>query len=206
MNRTSAQSDTGIRRLRPLEITLILLLPLLLLACSSSAEEDDAGDPLGCTLNTSFVERSMQSGSVILQTESTPCGELNLDVAFNGVSDIFTVGFDLTYPTGVFTFDSYTEGPLLKQGSPVTPPFFSVTHDPGTGRIQVFATRFSPAAAVSSSGSSILLTLSFRAVSIGQGALVFDLSSTPVQEQVLNASGSGVTVSFLNGSNLASVF
>ena len=206
MNRTSAQSHRGTRRARPCGITLLLLLPLLLLACASSKEEDNGGDPLGCTLNTSFVERSVQSGSVILRTESTPCAELNLDVAFNGVSDIFTVGFDLTYPTGVFTFDGYTEGPLLKQGPPATPPFFSVTHDPGTGRILVFATRFSPDAAVNSSGSSVLLTLHFNALAAGQGAVLFDLSASPVQEQVLNDSGGAVSVTFVNGSNTARVF
>jgi hypothetical protein len=178
---------------------------LLISACSGG--DDDGGDPLSCSLNTSFAGRTQQSGAVILQMVSNPCRELNLDVVFTGVSSIFTVGFDITYPASIFTFDGFTEGPLLKQGSPAMPPIFSVTESP-PGRTAVFATRLSPDRDVSVVGSSVLLTLRFKAASIGEGAIVFDPASSPVEEQVRDDQGALVlnATGFLNGSNLARVF
>jgi len=183
-----------------------LLMPLAAAGCSSKAEEDDdGGDPLACSLNTSFVGRTHASGTVILQASSLSCGEIQLDVLFTGISNIFTVGFDVTYPTGMLSYDSYQTGPLLLQGSPTLTPFFSVSES-SPGRIQVFATRFSPAPSVDAPGDSVLMTLVFRANSPGEGAIVFDLASSPVQEQVLDEAGNTVTATFTNGSNLARVF
>jgi hypothetical protein len=206
MNMTCQSSNLPWRRTLRTRLTLLLLIPLALLACSSDKAEDDDGDPLSCSLNTVFVGRQLENGAVVLRSESTPCGELNLEVALASVPNIFTVGFDITYPTGTFLFDSYTEGPLLKQGSPATPPLFNVTHDPATGRIQVFATRFNPDAGVSATSAAVLMTLSFRAVAPGEGPIVFDLATTPVEELILDSSGNPVTASFLNGTNLARVF
>ena len=191
--------------LRWLPIVGVAFLLALLPACKGGGDDSGGSDPLSCMLNTSFDAPSHATGTVTLQTYSNPCGELNLNVVFTGVSNIFTVGFDITYPSGTFSFNGFTQGPLLKQGSPATPPYFSVT-ETSPGRIAVFASRFSPDGSVSVTGETFLLTLRFTAVMIGQGPIAFDLSSTPVQEQVLNDSGGAVSVTFVNGSNLARVF
>jgi len=183
-----------------------LLLCLLAPACSGGQDDSGNDGPLACSLNTSFEAPAHATGTVTFQTYSNPCGELNLNVTFTGISNIFTVGFDLTYPSGTFSFNGFTEGPLLKQGFPSTPPFFSVT-ETSPGRIAVFASRFSPDGSVSVAGETFLLTLRFRALMIGQGTIAFDLSGTsPVQDQVLDQNGNLVPATFVNGSNVARVF
>lgn len=183
---------------------LLLATTMLIAACGGSADSG-SGDPLSCSLNTSFSGRATAPGTIILQMSAASCASLDLDVVFTGISGVFTVGFDITYPTAILAFNGYTQGPLLKQGSPATPPYFNVT-ELSPGRIAVFATRFSPDGGVDSSGAGTLMTLRFRATALGEGPVVFDLASSPVQEQVLNASGGSVSASFVNGSNLASVF
>jgi hypothetical protein len=183
---------------------LLLALTIVLSGCTSD-DEEDSGDPLSCSLNTSFSEGSPASGSIILQTAATSCGRLSLDVTLTGISNVFTIGFDVTYPAGMLSLDGYSEGPLLSQGSPATSPFFSVA-EIGPGRIAVFATRFSPDGDVHAPGDTVLLTLNFRANSIGEGTIVFDLSTSPVEEQVLDSSGARVSATFANGSNLARVY
>jgi len=190
---------------RWLPVLSVALLPVLMLACKGGGDDDSGSDPLSCMLNTSFDAPSHATGTVTLQTYSNPCGALNLNVTFTGISNIFTVGFDATYPSGTFSFIGYTEGPLLKQGSPSTPPYFSVT-ETSPGRIAVFVSRFSPDGSVDVTGETFLLTLRFRAVMIGQGPITFDLSTTPVQEQVLDENGALVPATFVNGSNAARVF
>jgi len=182
------------------------LLALLLFFPACSAGGDEGGsDPLSCTLNTGFSGRGSAVGTIILQTASTSCGQLSLNVVFTGISKVFTVGFDITYPTAAFAFDGFTQGPLLKQGSPSMPPFFSVT-EPSHGRVAVFASRFSPDGSVDAAGDTVLLTLRFRAVALGSGPVVFDLSPTPVQDQVLDETGGAVSATFANGTNLAQVY
>jgi hypothetical protein len=200
-----ANQEDRVRWLPLLALAGALVATLWCSGCSSKEEDDD---PLSCTLNTSFTAMAPSTGLVTLQTSSTPCGELNLDVVFTNITDIFTVGFDVTYPVGAFTFDGYSEGPLLKQGSPTLPPSFVVTHDPVSGRVSVWATRLGTNGTVSAAGSIVLMTLSFRALLPGQGPIVFDLSSSPVQDQVLDDSNPGMpaAATFANGSNQATAF
>ena len=183
----------------------VLSLALLVHGCSSGDDDGDSPDPLSCSLNTRFSEGPLQNGAFMLLTASTPCGQLNLDVTVTSVSNIFTVGFDLTYPNSMFTFDGFSEGSLLNQGSPTMPPFFSVV-EASPGSIAVFATRFAPDGGVNAGGPTALITLRFRATQIGEGDILFDLSSSPVQEQVLDDQGNALAVSFTNGSNVATVF
>jgi hypothetical protein len=201
-----ASDESKVRWLPLLALAGSMAAALLCGGCSSEEEEDD---PLSCSLNTSFTApASPSTGKVTLQTSSTPCGELNLDVVFTNITDIFTVGFDLTYPVGTFVFDGYSEGPLLKQGSPSLAPSFVVSHDSASGRVSVWASRLGTTGTVSASGSIVMMTLSFRALQPGQGSIAFDLSSSPVQEQVLDDSSPPVaaTATFTNGSNQASAF
>lgn len=202
MNRTRTRDDS---RGDYSGAWLLFLAATVLLSACGGKQEDDNGDPLSCTRNTSFVGRTIASGTIILQLSSASCGRLDLDVVFSGISNIFTVGFDITYPVEILSFDTYTTGPLLKQGLPATAPFFSVT-ELSPGRLAVFASRFSPDGEVDSAGASTLMTLRFRATALGQGPVVFDLASSPVEDQVLDDGGSGVPASFSNGLNQASVY
>ncbi len=186
-------------------VAALLSLVLLLPACSSGGDGGDDSDPLACSLNTHFSEGILQNAAFLLQTASTPCGQLNLDVTVTSVSNIWTVGFDVTYPDSIFSYDGFTEGPLLLQGSPATPPFF-IVNEIGPGRIAVFATRVNPDPGVDAGSPQALLTLRFRAIQIGEGDILFDLASTPVQEQVVDDQGGSPAVSFVNGSNVARVF
>jgi hypothetical protein len=148
------------------------------------------GDPPGPCMSISFTPAiaTVSSGSVFLGELASTCTTVDVVVMVNDLSGIFTVGFDLSFPTSVLSYDSYTAGPLLQKGSPTNNPIFLFTKSPGV--IQVAASRVSPDPSVAAVGSEILMTLRFNKVASGTGAIDFnDAMSSAIDEVVLDENG-----------------
>lgn len=107
------------------------------------------------------------ASSVALLRSGTGATTLTLEVRAQGVTDLYGVAFDLTYPASVLAFEGWSEGELLRQGGIAT----SVQVAQQSGRLVVGATRLGVVGGVTGSGT--ILTLSFRAIAAGTGPLEF---------------------------------
>lgn len=139
---------------------------------------------------------TVAAGDVFLGEQTSTCNSVVVSVLVNDLSGIFTVGFDVTFPAAVLSYDSYTAGPLLLKGPPATNPVFLVTNS-APGVIQVTATRFGGDPSVAAVGTEILMTLTFSKISSGTGAIDFDDSgSSLVDEAVYDETGASRPASF----------
>lgn len=139
---------------------------------------------------------TVAAGDVFLGESNSTCNSVEVAVRVNDLTGIWTVGFDLTFPAAVLSYDSYTAGPLLLQGPPATNPVFLVTNS-APGVIQVTASRFGGDPSVAAVGNQILMTLTFSKVTSGTGAIDFDDSGASlVDEVVLDETGASRPASF----------
>jgi hypothetical protein len=178
----TASRSTRLRALG-LGILVVLCLP----GCGGGGGGDDS-DPVVCT-NLAFdrVLVTPADGDVYFEEANSTCTTLEVSVLVSNLSGIWTVGFDLTYPTTLLQYDSYTLGPLLQKGSPVNPVFHSVNSI--AGGLQVTMTRLAPDPAVSAVGSEALLTIRFKRVGPGAAAIDFNTGGG-VSESILDDGGS----------------
>jgi hypothetical protein len=171
----------------------LLLAPLVLalLACGGSEEDDDPG-----CLFVDFAPANLapSDADVYLLEVGSSCTTVEVAVMIRNLSGIWTVGFDLTYPSANVTYTGYSLGPLLQQNS--TGPVIAIVTG-STGRVEVGLNRYPPDPAVTASGSAVLLTLRFSKVAGGSGMIDFDTSSgSAIAEQILDASGTPRPASF----------
>lgn len=139
---------------------------------------------------------TVAAGDVFLGELINTCDTVEVAVIVSDLSGIWTVGFDLTFPASVLTYDSRTAGPLLLQGSPAITPVFLVNNS-APGVIQVTATRFGGDPSVAAVGNQILMTLTFRKITSGTGSIDFDDSGgSLVDEVVLDENGDPRPASF----------
>lgn len=103
------------------------------------------------------------SVSLAAAAEST-IATLILEVRATGVTDLYGVAYDLTYPAAALQFVRAAPGPLLDDGS-----VQAVVSSPG--RLIVGGTLLGQVPG--SSGSGVLMTLEFTAVASGEGSLAF---------------------------------
>jgi hypothetical protein len=163
-----------------------------LLACAVACGGGGGGDdeaPVICP-DLSFVRALVtpSSGDVYFEQSIGNCSSIEVSVLVSNLSGIFTAGFDLTFPSSLLQYDSYTLGPLLLKGNPQTAPFVLVT--PMPGGLQVSMTRFGPDPPVTAVGSEALITFKFMRTSSGAGAIDFDTNSgSAVGESILDDSG-----------------
>lgn len=188
--------DPGLEARRPWRVMVAAIATLLLVAgCKGGSSSSN--DVLPCT-NISFTPAltSPASGDVYLQAIGA-CDHIDVLVQVNNLSGIWTVGFDLTYPASALSYQgTYFEGPVLKQGSPATPPFFYVI-SPSAGSLQVTITRWPPDPSVTVSGLGSLITIRLNKVASGGGLVDFDMSgSSTVSEQILDEYSSPRPASF----------
>src|SRR5256885_5453673 len=94
---------------------------------------------------------SIADGDVFLQKGAVSCSIVNVAVMVNNLSGIWTVGFDLVYPSSAIQYDGYTLGPLLLQGSPANPPVVLVNTT--ASGLQVTMSRLQPDPSVAASGA-----------------------------------------------------
>ncbi len=119
----------------------------------------------------------------------------------HGLAGVFTVAFDLGYPTGTLHYDGYSEGALLVRGPPRQAPLFLV-REPIAGTLQVTMTRFAPdaAVAVANDATEGLVRLRFGRVKAGTADIDFLTgTSSAVAERIVDAQGQVVSARFTPG-------
>lgn len=165
-----------------------LCAALVLGGCGGGGGGDD-DDPVVCT-NLAF-DRAMVTpgaGDIYMDQAASTCSSVDVVVLVSNLSSIFTVGFDLTYPTGALQYQSYSIGPLMLKGNPTQPPLVIVS--PLTTGIQVTMTRFGTDPPVSATGSEALVSLHFVRIGSGSGAFDFNTGAGDlVTEAVLDQNG-----------------
>jgi hypothetical protein len=171
---------------RSARVVAALLASLALAACGGGGGGGDP-DPVTCTalsFNRALVSPS--SGDVYFEQSITSCSTIDVSVLISNLTGIWTVGFDMTYPSSLIDFQSFTTGPLLLKGSPLNTPVVVVT--PSTGVVDVAMSRLGSDPPVSASGSEVLITFRFVRVASGAGAIDFK-SGAGSSERVLDDSG-----------------
>jgi hypothetical protein len=138
---------------------------------------------------------SPAAGDVYLDQASVTCSTVEVGVVIANLNDIYTVGFDLNYPSGLLEFSMATIGPLMVKDHPMNPPAVIVTDTGGT--INVGVTRLGTDPAVNAVGSETVLFLRFLRVAPGAGNIDFDMSaSSGVAEAVINENKVPLSASF----------
>src|SRR6185436_336273 len=161
----------------------VLLAALLAFACGGGGGGDS--DAVVCTaLTFDRALSTLSNGDVYLDQASGTCSTIGVSVLVNNLADIWTVSFDLNFPSSLLSYASYTVGPLLLKGSPSMTPFVQVNQVGGT--VQVTMSRFFPDPPVNAVGSEALITIHFRRIVAGSGAIDFNTSATPVNEVILD--------------------
>ena len=201
MRSSSCSSATRRRAARSPRTVAALCGVLAGLAAALPAHAADPAPP-PCTPLT-FAPRltAPAPGDVFLRAGTASCDTIEFEVAVHGLAGIFTVAFDLGYPTGTLHYEGYGEGALLVRGAPRQAPMFLV-REPVAGTLQITMTRFAPdaAVAVANDGSDGLVRLRFKRVKAGTADIDFLTgTSSAVAERIVDAQGSVVAARFTPG-------
>jgi hypothetical protein len=168
---------------------------VVLLSLGGCGGGEDANPP-GC-LELDFLQAitTIVDGDVFLWEGLASCSTVDVAVMVRSLTGIWTVGFDLTYPSSLIQYESYTLGPLLLKDSPVNPPVVLVNQI--ASGVQVTISRLTPDSSVDAVGAEELITFRFRKVANGADIIDFDSSTTStVSETILDASGNPRPASF----------
>ena len=150
----------------------VLGAAMLLAGCGGGGGGGDDSDSPTC-MNLTF-DRAMVtpgSGDIYMDQASSTCSSLDVVVIVSNLTGIYTVGFDLTYPTSALQYQSYSLGPLMLKGNPANPPFVLVS--PTATGVQVAMSRLGSDPPVSANGGEALVSLHFVRVGSGSGAFDF---------------------------------
>jgi hypothetical protein len=154
-------------------VRLPLICAVVTLIVSACSGGGSGSNPVTCT-NLSF-DRALTTpsvGDVYLDQAAGTCSTIDIAVLVDGLSGIWSVSFDISYPTALLAYQSFTLGPLLQKGAPLKTPIVLVTTSGND--VQVTISRFAPDPPVSATGSEILITLSFARLASGSAAIDFD--------------------------------
>lgn len=172
-----------------------LALALALVACSGG--DESSSPPTPCT-NIDFAasNQSPSSGDVFIQSLPSiysTCTTIDIQVIVNDLTDIWTVGFDLTFPDSLVRYESYTLGPLLQQGNFVNTALVRES----SGTLEFTATQLRGDPAVDAVGSQVLIVFRFSKLTAGVSSIDFDLSGgSTVGDEIQNASGTFLQTDF----------
>lgn len=168
----------------------VLLAALLIAACGGGG--GGGGGPTAPPPPSSGITYTAGGTSggpaVALVQDSVSGDQLVLRLEARSFSDVYGLYFDLSYPSGVLTFEAATEGTFLSGGGNATA--FEVAEEPGN--LIVGLSRLGAAPGVSGSGT--LLTLRFRGIGSGNGALSFS------RNQGVASDGDPVSLEWSGGS------
>lgn len=166
---------------------------LLLAGCHGNRSSPT---PIPCTdLDFQGAITAIAGGDVFLARDAATCSRLDVAVMVNNLTGIWTVGFDLVYPTSAITYDSYTLGPLLEKGAPANPPVVFVNQT--ASGLQVTMSRLQPDPSVDAVGAEELIRFRFLRVGAGAGLIDFNFSSgSTASEIILDESGNPRPASF----------
>jgi len=174
----------------------VVTAALLTLGCGGGGGGSDA-----VTCTTLSFDRALQTpadGDVYLDQAGSTCSTVDVGVVVSNLSGVFTAGFDITYPTNLLQYSSYTLGPLMLKGPPANPPLVIATQAGGT--VQITITRFGPDPDVDAVGSEALIFLRFMRLVPGAGVIDFDTSGTSaVSDSILDENGAMRPASFAPG-------
>lgn len=188
-------SDSGTilgKVLRPARAVAALLATLTLAACGGGG--GGGSDPVTCTsLSFDRALVSPSGGDVYFDKSTESCSTIDVSILISNLTGIWTVGFDLTYPSGLLDYQSYTLGPLLLKGSPLNAPVVVVT--PSSGGLAVAMSRLGSDPPVSAAGSEVLITFRFVRLVAGAGTIDFNTGGGS-SERVLDDSGIALTAAF----------
>ncbi len=172
----------------PLAAVLAAAL-LLLPACGGGGGGGGGTAPPPPMTSLAFSPAGAASGpSLLLRRQGTGTQTLELEVAAQDVDGLYGLFFDLGYPAAVLSFEGATEGDFLSSGG--NPTAFQVAEQ--EGRLVVGITRLGQASG--RSGSGVVMTLRFRALASGSGALGFS------RNQAQASGGDVLDVGWIGGS------
>jgi hypothetical protein len=156
---------------------------LVVCGCSGGG---GSSDPVTCTsLSFDRALATPAGGDVYLDQAAGTCSTIDISVLVNNLTGIWSVSFDISYPTGLLAYQSATLGPLLQKGAPINPVVW-VVKTSGSD-VQVTMSRFGSDPPVGATGSETLITLSFARLAAGSAAIDFDTSgASTVGEIVLD--------------------
>ena len=182
------------RRLPERAAAVVALLLVLGLSCKGKGS--GGNDVIPCTsISYTGSIGTPAAGDVYLLSLGSSCDSVDISVLVTNLSGIFTVGFEVDYPSSVIGYQSFTAGSLLQQGSPPIAPQFFVNPSPGV--IIVSGTLFRPDTSVSATGNAIFITFHFVRVAGGSGAVDFNTGSGgSINNQVIDENGAVVAASF----------
>lgn len=191
------RSRLGARLKQAAAATPVLLATLLLVSCGGGGGGED--DPIPCTsLAFDRALANLSNGDVYLEEASNSCSTVGVTVLVNNLTQIWTVSFDLSFPTNLLSYDSFTLGPLLQKGSPTNPPVV-ILNQVG-GAVEVTITRLAPDPTVDAVGSESLITLRFQRIAAGTGVIDFNTSGgSGVGEVILDENGNSRPATFAPG-------
>lgn len=170
---------------RPASALAVVFAALVLAACGGGGGGSDHDTPMCTNLTFDRAMVTPGTGDIYMDQAASTCTSLDVVILVSNLTGIFSVSFDLTYPTTALQYQSYSLGPLMLKGNPSTPP--SVIVLPTATGIKIAMTRFSPDLPVSATGSEALISLHF--IKTGTGAGVFDFytgAGDTVTETVLD--------------------
>lgn len=166
---------------------------LLTGGCGGGGREDPPPPCLGLDFQNAMTTGA--AGDVFLERAAASCSTVQVSVTVADLTGIWTVGFDLTFPSSLIRYDGNAPGPLLLKGNPVNPPVVLV-NETATG-LQVTMSRLQPDPSVDAVGREELIRFRFLKLTSGTGGIDFDFSSSsPVGETVLDESGGARPASF----------
>lgn len=175
----------------------MVLAALLLAACGGGG--GGGSDTPTCT--ALVFDRALASpapGDVYLDRAGSTCSTVNVSVLVNNLTGIYTVGFDLNYPAGLLSYDSYVLGPLMQKGSPMNPVQVIFSDSPGV--LHVSVSRFGADPPVDASGSEALITFRFSRIAAGSGGIDFDVSGgSSITEAVIDEKSNPRPATFAPG-------
>lgn len=177
--------------------TAALALATILLGCSSGGDEGISTTPCS-DMVFAGANATPANGDVFLQEVPTiysTCSSIDVRVVVNNLNDIWTVGFDLTYPNLLVSYTGFTLGPLLQQGPPANQPLVLVNQSSGV--LQITASRLGLDPPVDAVGQQVLITLHFSRQATGSAMIDFNQSGgSQVNEAIQDENGAFLNAVF----------
>ncbi len=176
----------GRRALKGLVAAALLALGV---ACGGSDDGGGGGvEPPTNSLTYSPAQAAPTNSLSLVRTNGTDPDQLVLELRATGVTDLYGVAFDITYPSSL-RYDSASEGTWLSASGSVATSFQVA---PQTGRLVIGLSRLGDLGGATGDGT--LLTLRFGAATAGNGALEF------VGPRAYNSGSVAYTAQWIGGS------
>lgn len=152
-------------------VSLVLALAVALVSACGGSDGGGNGGPTQPQPGISFSEDGSPAANTVFLTDafSASAGTLILEVRANQMDHVRGFAFDIEYPSNLLTFQEAAKGDFLGPGGVVE--LLANEREPGT--IVIGITRFGDNRTVVS-GSGLVMTLTFNAVTSGSGAIGFE--------------------------------